>query len=676
MNKYKLSIIVTSRNDNHGGNLNLRNQIFIDHLCYQANKFQVPIELIIVEWNPPGNKLPLKDAFTYNFLSNYIDINYITVPSNLHYKLFSGKDSLLLYQMIAKNVGARYACSDFLLFTNIDILFPDEFFIFIKNNQLEANTLYRCDRFDISDNIYNYNDPSTYLNFCKHNTLYANKIDGLYDYRTMKKLSNIILESYYENYQIEKPLHTNACGDFQLIAKENFFDLAGYYEYDGYSIHIDSIFEFQCYIAGIKEIILPFPVYHIIHGSGWDVSDENNNKTFIKFLSKKLRILSYWDLRLISYSMTSLPGYFRFNYDNWGLVEYPLNIFNINTQSFIKKDVTKYYSKYQNIFDYINKLISDKFSNYSNTLAENSSNNEEKFQKIIILGTFDNQIIIDSILKYKKSHIFIVDKFSSTFLKLFNKIPKFENISLINEDLSNLLNNYLFLLDNSKIILNYSDKFSAFNSLFICYSLNCLNSVELELTNIYEFDMNDKNDISDLHFRFIRKLNFNYKYLDYYVTQRDNKIYFSFVDLAFFLNLFKSFKFNKIQNKLFLDFNNKYETFINTNLSQKYTYNPFVNIIEKLKSQNSSITNEIKAILDLYFYNKNLGFKYYLNFYKFNFVEKLPIENASLIAAIMLTDANNFEDAKKFVNLELNYYPENYEAINLLDFLNNYKNII
>lgn len=53
-----LSIVTVSRNDNHGGDMLKRMQIFVNALIFQCNKFKLPCELVMVEWNPiAGEKL-------------------------------------------------------------------------------------------------------------------------------------------------------------------------------------------------------------------------------------------------------------------------------------------------------------------------------------------------------------------------------------------------------------------------------------------------------------------------------------------------------------------------------------------------------------------------------------------------------------------------------------------
>ena len=57
-----LSLVVATRNDDHGGNLMGRTQIFLDGWLTQARRYNIPSELIFVEWNPPADRPPLAEA--------------------------------------------------------------------------------------------------------------------------------------------------------------------------------------------------------------------------------------------------------------------------------------------------------------------------------------------------------------------------------------------------------------------------------------------------------------------------------------------------------------------------------------------------------------------------------------------------------------------------------------
>ena len=73
-------------------------------------------------------------------------------------------------------------------------------------------------------------------------------------------------------------VHQNACGDFQLMAHEHWFDLRGYPEFTMYSMNIDGLLGTIAHYAGIRERVLEMPlcVYHLEHekGSGWTPEGE------------------------------------------------------------------------------------------------------------------------------------------------------------------------------------------------------------------------------------------------------------------------------------------------------------------------------------------------------------------------------------------------------------------
>src|SRR5258705_4390417 len=57
--------------------------------------------------------------------------------------------------MIAKNVGIRRARGNFILATNIDIVFSDELMQFIARKKLDPKKIYRVDRYDIQSGLSN-----------------------------------------------------------------------------------------------------------------------------------------------------------------------------------------------------------------------------------------------------------------------------------------------------------------------------------------------------------------------------------------------------------------------------------------------------------------------------------------------------------------------------------------
>jgi hypothetical protein len=68
-------------------------------------------------------------------------------------------------------------------------------------------------------------------------------------------------------------LFGNACGDFQLLSRDQWFRLRGYWETsDVTGFEIDSMLSYSAYAAGIVEELIPgrIPVYKIAHRQSHD----------------------------------------------------------------------------------------------------------------------------------------------------------------------------------------------------------------------------------------------------------------------------------------------------------------------------------------------------------------------------------------------------------------------
>ncbi len=159
MSKYKFSFIVASRNDNHGGNMKVKNNYFVNSWINQVNKNLLSAELILIEWNPPKNEPNLEEMINLKFkLHQGARVKIITVPREVH-KEFAHANKINLYQMIAKNVGIKRAEGEYVICTNTDILFTQKLLNEINNISFkDENIVYRADRHDVDlDNFDNYN---------------------------------------------------------------------------------------------------------------------------------------------------------------------------------------------------------------------------------------------------------------------------------------------------------------------------------------------------------------------------------------------------------------------------------------------------------------------------------------------------------------------------------------
>jgi len=142
-----LSIVLTSRNDGHGGNPLARLQAFVNTFDAQCRQFGLDAEVIVVEWNPPADRPRLHDVIRRPAHCAF-DIRFIEVPEALHLSL-PHPHVMPLFQMIGKNVGIRRSRGRFVLCTNIDIIFSNELVEFFAARSLRPGVMYRVDRHDI-----------------------------------------------------------------------------------------------------------------------------------------------------------------------------------------------------------------------------------------------------------------------------------------------------------------------------------------------------------------------------------------------------------------------------------------------------------------------------------------------------------------------------------------------
>ncbi len=317
-----ISIVATARNDDHGGNLRGRVQLFMQSLIRQSSFHRLPIEIVLVEWNPVSGKKRLRETLTNCKDGPYCKIRYIEVPNRIHNQ-FRHNERLPLFQMIAKNVGIRRSHTPFIMCTNIDILFSEDFFSFLAKRALKPSTLYRTIRNDIDIRGYEDCSSNELLKKAKDLTIRHNDINATTDCRT--KQSDLI---YYperlepNNRSFDRHIgrfFTNACGDMQMMDKDSWHRLKGYPELETYSMHIDSFLEFQAIYAGIKEEVLSSNccTYHIEHRAGFTPETKNNGTFQKRYASAGM--MEYEDIRQQVWKMHYLRGTSPFNDTDWGL---------------------------------------------------------------------------------------------------------------------------------------------------------------------------------------------------------------------------------------------------------------------------------------------------------------------------------------------------------------------
>jgi hypothetical protein len=354
-----LSVVAASRNDDHGGKLLTRMQFFIDGLADQCRRFGLSAELVLVEWNPPADRAGLDEALDWSSCGpGGLAVRIVRV-GRVRHRQFAHSEKLSLYQMIAKNVGIRRACGSFVLATNIDILLSDRLASWLADRKLQPGFFYRVDRFDVASDLPAERPPAERLAWCADHVLRVARREGIYVKvkqgansvyrRAVTRSPAMAAAAYYENAfrgsgpflvrhghavlvvakkagqrvvrRWRHPLHTNASGDFTLMARDNWFALRGYPEFEIYSWHLDGVLIHQAHHRGLQEAALgwPFCVYHIDHERGSGFTPEGHLDLFRRLDRAHIPRLTDEEFDRLIAVMRRGPGDHVFNGADWGL---------------------------------------------------------------------------------------------------------------------------------------------------------------------------------------------------------------------------------------------------------------------------------------------------------------------------------------------------------------------
>jgi hypothetical protein len=266
-----------------------------------------------------------------------------------------------MLQFVAKNVGIRRAAGRFVLATNIDILLSAELAAALVE-PFARGCLYRVDRYDVEFPFRDVHDVDEALAFCADHPLRYARRDGVYyasgrelpiyqsvsdfvayetahwytrlrsprtlsldaplrrdrkrlrygsaapnertgrlDPARVKSLGYSILDRADAALSLATlpKLHVNACGDFTLMSRDDWFALRAYPEWIVHSWHLDTLLLHQAHASGLLFIELepPLVVYHMEHGQGSGWTPEGHAEHFRRVETTGIHTLSSSELR-------------------------------------------------------------------------------------------------------------------------------------------------------------------------------------------------------------------------------------------------------------------------------------------------------------------------------------------------------------------------------------------
>lgn len=236
-----LTIVVTGRNDDFGGDFNVRffSALRFNHECLRAAS--IPHEFVFVEWRPIDGKPYLATllADTFPALSDSELRSYIV--DGAYHEALSLNPRIQFQEFIAKNVGIRRARGQFVLTTNTDIYLGREARDFLAARSLLPRVLYRAPRHDLK-----WDGDTSSIDW-----------EILHDERNWEEVNHIT-----------PPWFTNASGDFLLLDRETYHELRGFNEvYRNAKIHMDGNFCVKAHASGVSLVDIGTPVFHVGRGT-------------------------------------------------------------------------------------------------------------------------------------------------------------------------------------------------------------------------------------------------------------------------------------------------------------------------------------------------------------------------------------------------------------------------
>ena len=235
-----LSIVLTGRNDGHGGNFLTR---FLRTLRFNHRELvsrMMAYEIVFVEWAPPSDARRLFDVVFEAIpeLDRRTCAWYEVDPQ--YQDALSLNPRLAFLEFVAKNVGIRRARGRFILVTNCDVFLGRTVLDVLERQALEPGIVYRAARHDIDMDDAHHSVDWTML---EDPRILSHRVKPL-----------------------KPPFMSGGTGDFVLLDRDTFHRLRGFNEvYRVARFGVDRNFLVKVISSGVAIEDIGGPVYHVTH---------------------------------------------------------------------------------------------------------------------------------------------------------------------------------------------------------------------------------------------------------------------------------------------------------------------------------------------------------------------------------------------------------------------------
>lgn len=241
-----LSLVLTGRNDDYGGNFVSR---FFRVLTFNLEllaDLKLSAEVILVEWCPTPGRPLLAERLQKSLPPRFRECVTTYVVDGRYQAALSLNPRLEYLEFVAKNIGVRRATGQYVLTTNTDLILSAAMGRALASGTLEPHCVYRANRIDLKLGI----DDSTL-----HHALLDNP------------------DNHMPRSRITPPLYAGATGDFTLLDRDTFHRLRGFNElYRMVRIGIDHNFLVKAQSSGVSIADIGPPIYHVAHLASYQTS--------------------------------------------------------------------------------------------------------------------------------------------------------------------------------------------------------------------------------------------------------------------------------------------------------------------------------------------------------------------------------------------------------------------
>jgi hypothetical protein len=240
----KKTVVLTSRNDNYGGNLHKRTTMGLTSLIEHHD------EVIFVDWKTKNGEGVISNI-KHN-LPHTGKLKCIQVPKDFLSQKYPNISNYTIIESIGRNIAIRRAENEYIISTNIDIVSTP-----LDNTILNETTFYTVPRRDV--------DESFHLSFNEYKSLYKSLWDNRDGYIAKERIEN-------EN---DKWSLINCCGDYQIGHKSVWNQMRGFEESVLFGCGIDTnVMKKASFYSTIQ--VLDHYIFHLNHGKNGDRDEDES----------------------------------------------------------------------------------------------------------------------------------------------------------------------------------------------------------------------------------------------------------------------------------------------------------------------------------------------------------------------------------------------------------------